>query len=227
MANRSLPLDDALYSYLLRVGVREPDVLARLRRASDREEMAIMRSAPEQGQFMAMLLKLMEAGRVLEIGTYTGYATLWMALALPRDGEIATCDISETWTAVGRRYWRLAGVEERVRLVLQPALMTLDALLAEGQRESFDFAFIDADKENYPAYYERCLELVRRGGLICIDNVLWGGAVADPKRRDGATRAIRAFNAALKRDRRVEIAMLPVADGLTLARKLPLHRRRR
>jgi len=219
MANRSLGIDDRLYAYLLDHSLREADVLRRLRQATEQEELSVMRSAPEQGQFMAMLLGLLDARRVLEIGTYTGYATLCMALALPRDGEVITCDISERWSFVARRFWEEAGVSDRVRLVLQPALETLDTLLADGAHESFDFAFIDADKENYIHYYERCLTLVRPGGLICVDNVLWDGSVADERKQDAATRAIRAFNTALKEDSRIELSMLPVADGLTLARK--------
>ncbi len=221
MANKTLGLDARLYDYLLGLGLREPPVLARLREATEREEMAVMRSAPEQGQFMAMLLKLMHAARVLEIGTYTGYATLWMALALPDDGEVHSCDISERWTFVARRFWEEAGVGDRVHLHLRPALDTLRMLHADGAAESFDFAFIDADKIHYRDYFEGVLGLIRPGGLIAIDNTLWGGAVADPDRQDADTRAIRAFNDALHRDSRVEMVMLPVADGLSLARKLP------
>ncbi len=219
MANRTLGLDEELYQYLLDHGLREPEVLMRLRTATEKEEMAEMRSAPEQGQFMALLLRLMGAGRAIEIGTYTGYATLWMALALPPDGEIITCDVSERWTSVARRFWREAGVDEKVRLYLAPALETLDGLLAKGEAGRFDFAFIDADKANYENYFERCLKLIRPGGLIVVDNVLWGGSVTDPAKTDEATEAIRSFNKRLKNDTRIELSMLPVADGLTLARK--------
>jgi len=219
MANSTLGLDQRVYDYLLSYGLREPSVLAELRRATEAEELSEMRSAPEQGQFMALLLKLMDARRALEIGTYTGYATLWMALALPEDGEVHTCDVSERWTFVARRFWEQAGVQHRVHLHLRPALETLDELLEQGQESAFDFAFIDADKINYPAYFEACLQLVRPGGLIAVDNVLWGGSVADPTDEQQSTQAIRAFNRRLKGDTRVDIAMLPIADGLTLAMK--------
>jgi len=219
MANKTLHLNAKLYDYVLAVGLREPAVLARLREATEAEEMSIMRSAPEQGQFMAMLLKLMGAKRALEIGTYTGYGTLWMALALPDAGEIVTCDISRRWTSVARPFWEEAGASGKIRLELRSALETLNALIAAGESETFDFAFIDADKVNYDAYYEACLKLIRAGGLIAVDNVLWGGSVADPARRDADTEAIRAFNRKLKGDCRIEVSMLPVADGLTLALK--------
>jgi len=219
MANKTLNLSETLYAYMLDVGLREPEILARLREATEAEEMSVMRSAPEQGQFMAMLLKLMGAKRVLEIGTYTGYGTLWMAKALPDDGEMVTCDVSERWTSVARRFWEDAGVLDKIHLNLRPALETLDAMLGAGKQDSFDFAFIDADKVNYDAYYEACLKLVRPGGLICVDNVLWGGSVVDPAKQDESTEAIRAFNRKLKTDDRIELSMLPVADGLTLAMK--------
>jgi len=219
MANKTLNLDKALYEYVLDIGLREPEVLRQLRAATEAEDMSVMRSAPEQGQFMAMLLKVMSAKRVLEIGTYTGYGTLWMAMGLPDDGEMVTCDISERWTSVARRFWEAAGVTERIRLELHPALETLDALMADGQADTFDFAFIDADKVNYDAYYEACLKLIHSGGLICVDNVLWGGSVIDPANHDESTEAIRAFNRKLKTDERIELSMLPVADGLTLAMK--------
>ena len=219
MANKTLNLSEKLYDYVLDVGVRESEVLARLREATEAEEMSVMRSAPEQGQFMAMLLKLMGAKRALEIGTYTGYATLWMAQALPEDGGIVACDVSERWTSVARRFWKDAGMDGKIRLELRPALETLDGLLAAGEANSFDFAFIDADKVNYDAYYEHCLKLVRSGGLICVDNVLWGGSVIDPANHDESTEAIRTFNRKLKTDERIELSMLPIADGLALAMK--------
>ncbi len=219
MTNKTLALDERLYDYVLNVGLREPEVLQSLRQATEKEELSIMRSAPEQDQFMAMLLRLMDAKRVLEIGTYTGYATLWMALALPDDGEIHTCDLSEQWTFVARRFWEEGGVDGKVHLHLGPALETLDALLQGGQEASFDFAFIDADKVNYQGYFDRCLQLLRPGGLIAVDNTLWGGAVVDADDQEESTRAIRIFNRKLKDDMRVELAMLPIADGLTLARK--------
>ena len=221
MANKTLNLDKTLYDYLLAVGLREPKVLRELREASEREEMSVMRSAPEQGQLMAMLLKLMRAEKVLEIGTYTGYATLWMALALPKDGQIVTCDISEQWTFIAHRFWEVAHVQDKIHLHLRPALETLDDLIAHGGASSFDFAFIDADKENYAAYYEQCLTLVRPGGLIVVDNTLWGGKVADVRHQEPETRAIRTFNERLRGDDRIDLVMLPVADGLTLAVKRP------
>jgi len=219
MSNQSIGLNTELYSYLLSMGLREPEILQQLREATEKEGMSIMRSAPEQGQFMALLLRLMGAKRVLEIGTYTGYATLWMALALPKDGKIISCDISQQWTALGRHYWAIADVEYKIELGLRPALDTLQALLSNGEQESFDFAFIDADKINYQAYFEACLQLIRPGGLIMVDNVLWGGSVIDMANREESTEAIRAFNQRLSTDSRVEINMLPIADGITLALK--------
>jgi predicted O-methyltransferase YrrM len=221
MANKTLNLDEKLYAYLHRVSLREPKVLRQLREATELEEHANMRSAPEQGQFMAMLLGLIGASRVIEVGTFTGYGTLWMARALPEDGEIITCDVSERWTFVARRFWEEAGVLDKVRLELGPALATLDALLATGEDEAFDFAFIDADKVNYEAYFERCLKLVRPGGVIAVDNVLWGGRVIDAADREQSTEAIRAFNLKRADDDRIALSMLPIADGLTLAVKLP------
>jgi len=167
---------------------------------------------------MAMLIQLTGARRVIEVGTYTGYATLWMALSLPDDGEIVTCDISARWSSVARGFWEQAGVIEKISLHLRPAIETLDALL-ESEGASFDFAFIDADKENYQQYFERCLQLIRAGGLIVIDNVLWGGSVIDEANQSAATQAIRAFNLKLQSDERVDLVMLPVADGVSLAVK--------
>jgi len=181
--------------------------------------MAQMQIGPEQGQFMALLVELMGARNALEIGTFTGYSALAVALALPEGGRLVACDISEEWTAVGRRYWEEAGVAHKIDLRLAPALETLDALLTEGRAGAFDFAFIDADKEGYDAYYERSLELVRTGGLIAFDNTLWGGKVVDPTATDVDTEAIRAINTKLAGDERVTLSLLPVGDGLTLARK--------
>ncbi len=219
MANRSIGLNEDLYAYLLDTGLREPAVLQRLRQATELQEMSIMRSAPEQGQLMAMLIRLMGAKRIIEIGTYTGYATLWMAQALPDDGEIITCDISETWTDVARRFWAEAGEADKITLHIRPAIETLDALIVAGERDAFDFAFIDANKESYPAYFESCLSLLRSGGLMVIDNVLWGGSVIDASNQEPSTLAIRAFNQALYSDVRIEINMLPIADGITLVVK--------
>ncbi|MDQ6999368.1 MAG: class I SAM-dependent methyltransferase [Mariprofundus sp.] len=212
-------LSPELYGYLLSMGLREPDVLQQLREATEKEDMSVMRSAPEQGQFMAMLLRLTGAKRALEIGTYTGYATLWMALALPDDGEIVSCDVSEQWTALARQYWAIAGVDDKIHLHLRPAMETLHTLLAEGEQGRFDFVFIDADKINYQPYFEACIQLVRPGGLIVVDNVLWDGSVIDPANHDASTEAIRVFNQSLANDARVDICMLPVADGITLAQK--------
>ncbi len=219
MANRSLTLTDALYDYLLRNSLREPAVLAELRAETSRLPSSSMQIAPEQGQFMALLVELIGARRTLEIGTFTGYSSLCVALALPADGTVTACDVSEEYTAVARRYWAKAGVAEKVDLRLAPAVETLDGLLAEERAGSYDFAFIDADKTGYDAYYERCLVLLRPGGLIAIDNVLWGGDVADPAKTDADTAAIRALNAKLRDDSRVSMSLIPVGDGLLLARK--------
>jgi len=219
MAGRLLPLTDALQAYVDRHGAREHAVLAELRRATAGMPHAQMQIGPDQGALMALLVKLAGARRTLEIGVFTGYSSLAVALALPPEGKVVACDVSEEWTAMARRYWEKAGVAGRIDLRLAPALVTLDALLAEGGAASFDFAFIDADKANYLGYYERCLELVRRGGLIAVDNTLWSGAVIDPEDRSTDTEAIRAFNARLHGDARVELALLTVGDGLTLAMK--------
>ncbi len=219
MTNRTLPLDDTLYAYLLDSSLQEPDILCALREETECDAMSMMRIAPEQGQFMALLVRLIGARRVLEVGTYTGYSALWMALALPADGELIACDISAEWTAVAQRFWRRAGVSKRVQLELRPAIETLDRLLSESQAGSFDLAFIDADKPNYESYFERCLQLLRPRGLILVDNVLWDGRVADPTEGDESTLAIRAFNKARASDERIWLSMLSVGDGLTLAMK--------
>jgi predicted O-methyltransferase YrrM len=218
MSNRSIGLDEALHAYLLSVGVREPDVLRRLREETAALPNAGMQIAPEEGATLAMLVRLMGARRVLEVGTFTGYSSTAMALALPADGRIVCCDVSVEWTDIARRAWAAAGVADRVELHLAPAIDTLNGLLAAGGAATFDLAFIDADKGSYAAYYEAALRLVRRGGLIAIDNVLWSGRVADASVNDEDTLAIRALNAHIAADERVDVAMLPVADGLTLAR---------
>ena len=219
MTNRSISLTDSLYEYLLSVSLREPDLLRRLRMETAALPNARMQIAPEQGQFMALLVRLMGARRCLEVGVFTGYSSLAVALALPDDGRIVACDVSEEWTAVARRYWVAAGIAHKVDLRLAPALETLEGLLAAGAADSFDFAFLDADKENYPSYYERLLELVRPGGLIVADNTLWSGRVADPANTEASTEALRRFNEQLHRDERVDLSLVPVGDGLTLARK--------
>lgn len=219
MSNSTFTLPAPLYRYLLDVSLRDDPLRRRLREETARDEMARMQSAPEQGQLMALLVKLTGARKALEIGVYTGYSALCVAGALPADGRLIACDINATWTAVAQRYWREAGVDGKIELHLAPALETLDALIANGESGSFDFAFIDADKQNYRGYYERTLTLLRPGGLIAVDNTLWSGAVADPENRDADTLAIRAFNEAVYRDERVDISLIPVADGLTLAMK--------
>ena len=216
MSGRSIGLSEELHAYLMRVGVREPDVLAKLREDTAEHPQAQMQIAPEEGALLAMLVRLVGAERVLEIGTFTGYSSTAMALALPPGGRITCCDISAEFTARARQAWADAAVEDRVELRIGPAVETLGALEAEGA--SFDMAFIDADKPGYPAYYEACLRLVRPGGLICVDNVLWSGRVADQADTDAATETIRQVNAAIADDPRVDVAMLPVADGVTLAR---------
>ncbi|HEY4999496.1 MAG TPA: class I SAM-dependent methyltransferase [Usitatibacter sp.] len=219
MSDRTLNLEPRLYRYLLEHSVREHPALRELREATAGMPHAGMQISPEQGQFMALLARLVGARRTLEIGVFTGYSAMSVALALPAEGRIVACDVSEEWTAIARRHWQKAGVAGKIDLRLAPALETLDKLIAEGAAGSFDFAFIDADKANYLGYYERSLALVRRGGLIAVDNTLWSGAVADPANDERDTRAIRAFNDALHADRRVEISLLPVGDGLTLALK--------
>ena len=223
MARRTSHLSEELYAYLLDISLRELPVMQRLREETASMEQANMQIGPEQGQFMALLVELIGARSVLEIGTFTGYSALAMAVALPENGVLVACDVSEEWTAIGRRYWEEAGVSHKIELRLAPALETLDALLAEGNAETFDFAFIDADKEGYDAYYERALELVRLGGLIALDNTLWEGKVADPAATDVDTEAIRAINAKLVLDERVTLSLIPVGDGLTLARKRHVH----
>jgi len=219
MSNRTLTLNDQLYTYLLSHSVQEPDVLAALRQETAQHPMAEMQIAPEQGQFMALLVQLMGAKKALEVGVFTGYSALRVALALPPEGKLVACDVSEEYTAIARRYWEKAGVASKIDLRIAPAVDTLKQLIAEGQANSFDFAFIDADKSNYPTYYEQALQLVRPGGLIAIDNVLWSGQVADPTVQDTRTNAIRQFNEALYRDERIVLSLVPIADGLTLAMK--------
>jgi caffeoyl-CoA O-methyltransferase len=219
MSNKSLNLSDRLYDYLLSVSLREPEVLAELRQETAGHPRSAMQIAPDQGQFMAFLIRLIGAKKALEVGVFTGYSSLCVALALPPEGKLIACDISEEYTAIARRYWQKAGVTDKIDLRIAPALETLDQLVTAGQTNSFDFAFIDADKENYLNYYERALQLVRPGGLIAVDNVLWGGAVADPAVQDESTQAIRAFNQTLHRDERVDLSLVAIADGLTLAMK--------
>ena len=219
MTNRSISLTDSLYEYLLSVSLREPDMLRRLRQETAALPDARMQIAPEQGQFMALLVRLMGARRCLEVGVFTGYSSLVVALALPDDGRIVACDVSEEWTGVARRYWAEAGVAYKIDLRLAPALETLTGLLSAGEAGSFDFAFLDADQENYLRYYELALELVRPGGLIVADNTLWSGRVADQGNTEAATTALRRFNEHLHGDQRVDLSLVSIGDGLTLARK--------
>lgn len=219
MSNRSIGLDESLQQYLLAASLREPPVLAQLRAETAAHPEVKMQIAPEQGQFMALLVRLLGATRCIEVGVFTGYSSLAVALAMPPTGRLIACDISEEYTAVARRHWAAAGIAGKIDLRLAPALQTLDALLADGGSGSFDFGFIDADKGGYAAYYERLLELLRPGGLIAVDNTLWGGDVADPGNHDPDTVAIRKFNEKLKSDERVDLALVPIGDGLTLARK--------
>ncbi len=206
-----------LREYLWEKGMEEHPALTELRLETAKLPQSMMQICPEQGALIANLIRLMSAKKTLEIGTFTGYSALAVALALPEDGQIIACDISEEWTAVGKKKWEQAGVAHKINLRLAPAVDTLDALLADGQEGSFDFAFIDADKTNYPAYYEKCLKLVRKGGVIAIDNVLWGGSVIDSERNDEDTKAIRKLNEFIANDKRVSLSMVPIGDGLTLA----------
>ncbi|HEY9710792.1 MAG TPA: class I SAM-dependent methyltransferase [Oculatellaceae cyanobacterium] len=219
MSKKTLSFDDRLYDYFLSVSLREPDILRQLREETASFPGAAMQIAPEQGQFMALLIQLLGATKTIEVGVFTGYSSLCVALALPPNGKIVACDVSEESTSVARRYWEAAGVADKIDFRLAPALETLDQLLVDGQAETFDFAFIDADKGNYEGYYERSLQLIRPGGLIAIDNVLWSGDVAKPEVQDKQTEAIRALNKKLHHDERVTLSLVPIADGLTLALK--------
>ncbi|MEO4047287.1 class I SAM-dependent methyltransferase [Pseudomonas sp. CAU 1711] len=219
MTNRTLSLDDALYQYLLDVSLRESPLQKRLREETAQLPMARWQIAPEQGQFMALLVQISGARKILEIGTFTGYSALCMAQAMPADGRLICCDLPGEYNAIAERYWYEAGVGERIELRLAPALESLNALERAGEVESFDLIFIDADKANYPVYLEHALALVRRGGLILFDNVLWSGRVLEQSPDSQDTRAIQSLNRALKRDSRVDLSLLPLGDGLTLCRK--------
>lgn len=219
MSNRSITLTDPIYQYMNDVSLREAPVLRALREETAALTQRSMQIAPEQGQFMALLVRLLRARRCLEIGVFTGYSSLATALALPADGRIVACDVSEEWTGIARRYWEKGGVAHKIDLRIAPATSTLDALLQQGQAGTFDLAFIDADKTNYLAYYERTLQLLRPGGLVLIDNTLWSGRVADPAVNDPDTVALRELNITLLHDERVDLSLLPVGDGLTLALK--------
>jgi predicted O-methyltransferase YrrM len=220
MSSETLFLSDELYAYMRAVSLREPDILSRLREETSHDPMHMMQISPEQGQFMSLLVKLMAAERAIEIGVYTGYSSLCVAMAMPEQGKMVACDVSEAWTALARRYWKEGGVSSKINLYLAPATQTLDRLLNRpGECSAYDFAFIDADKENYDGYYERCLELLRPGGLMAIDNVFWRGDVANPEISDKETNAIRALNEKIRADDRVDMSMMPIGDGLMLVRK--------
>lgn len=220
MSRRTIQMTDHLHDYILATAVREHPVQRKLRAATaELGGPAGMQIAPEQGALMRLLVELTGTRRMIEVGTFTGYSALSCALAMPPDGRLVACDVSAEWTAIARRHWAEAGMADRIDLRLGPALATLDGLLSEGCADGFDMAFIDADKENYDGYYERCLRLVRPGGLIMADNTLWNGSVADPGDQRPATAALRAFNEKLGRDDRVTVSMVPIGDGLTLARR--------
>lgn len=222
MSNRTISLNDALYDYIIQHTLREAPVLQELRAATAQlGDIKRMQISPEQGQFMALLVQLTGARHLLEVGTFTGYSTLACALALPEGGQVVACDLSAEWTQLGQQYWHKAGVQNKIHLKLGPAADTLHSLLANGQANHFDWMFIDADKGGYDTYYELGLQLVRPGGLILIDNVLWGGDVVNPDSTDEDTQAIRRLNAKLAHDPRISISLLPIGDGLTLARKNP------
>jgi caffeoyl-CoA O-methyltransferase len=221
MSTRTISVDDRLYDYILKVSVREPDVLRRLREETAPLQGAGMQISPEQGQFLRFLIEALGVRTAIEIGVFTGYSSTCIALAMPAEGRLIACDVNESWTSMARRYWREAGVEGRIELRLAEALTTLDRLLADGGGGTFDFAFVDADKENMDGYYERCLRLLRPGGIVAFDNVLWNGSVADPDNHKDSTTAIRALNQKLYGDERVSITLVPIGDGLTLARKRP------
>ncbi|WP_416675356.1 class I SAM-dependent methyltransferase [Egbenema bharatensis] len=219
MSKQTLNLDDRLYQYLLSTSLREQPILQALRQETASHPMSQMQIAPEQGQFMGFLVQLMGVKKALEVGVFTGYSSLVVALAMPPDGQLIACDVSEEFTSIARRYWEQAGVADKIDLRIAPALETLDQLIQEGHANTFDFAFIDADKSNYDNYYERALQLVRTGGLIAIDNVLWSGQVADPEVQDTRTTAIRTLNQKIQQDQRVVMCLVPIADGLMLAMK--------
>jgi predicted O-methyltransferase YrrM len=219
VANKTIGISDELAAYVVKVGTREPDVLARLREETAALPQHGMQIAPEEGAFLAMLVELTGAHRCIEIGTFTGYSSIAVALALPESGQLVCCDVSEEWTSLARRHWDEAGVTSKIDLRIAPASETLDQLLADGQEATYDFAFVDADKAGYDGYYERLLRLLRPGGLIAFDNTLWGGKVLDQNAEDADTRAIQALNTKLVGDERITLCLLPVADGVTLARR--------
>ena len=220
MSSETIILDSQLRDYLLNVSVKEPEVLRALRKETRNLEYSQMQISPEQGSFMAFLVGLINSKNTLDIGVFTGYSALIVALSLPKDGCVTACDINTDWTDIAKKYWKLANVENKIDLQIAPALETLDRLISDGWRDRYDFSFIDADKINYQHYYEKSLVLIRPGGLIAIDNVLWSGKVLDDKNEDPDTKAIREFNKKLYHDERVSISMIPIGDGITLVRKL-------
>ncbi|WP_310430003.1 class I SAM-dependent methyltransferase [Chamaesiphon sp. VAR_48_metabat_135_sub] len=220
MSNQSIGLSDNLYQYLLANSVREPAILTKLRQETAQHPLANMQISPEQGQLMGLLVHLIGAKKYLEVGVFTGYSALVVALNLPDDGRIIACDVSDEFTSIASKYWQEAGVDDKISLQIAPALETLDRLLANGEAGTVDIAFIDADKNNYVAYYDRCFQLVRQGGIILVDNVLWYGRVADPAMdEDKRTLAIKQLNQQIYHDDRVQISLIPIGDGLTIARK--------
>lgn len=216
---KPLSIDDRTYDYLCNVAVNEPELLTRLREETAQLDYSVMQISPEQGQFMSLLIKLMGAKRAIEIGTFTGYSSICVANAMPDDGRLICCDTSPQWTAVAEKYWAIAGLQDKITLYTQPAEKTLEMLLDEGAQGSFDFIFIDADKQNYIKYYEMALSLLRKGGMMAVDNTLWSGAVADPDNNEPGTRAIRRFNDMVKNDQRVTKSLVTIGDGLTLILK--------
>lgn len=219
MSRRTINLDDNVYDYLLDISLRDTPVQKALRDETDNLEWARMQISPDQAQFMALLVRLINARKAIEVGTFTGYSALSVAQAMPDDGVVVACDISEEWTSIGRRFWQQAGVAHKIELHVAPAAETLSSLIEDGQSGTYDFAFIDADKVNQLTYYELCMQLIHPGGLIAVDNVLWGGDVADPANHNEDTEAIRTFNQFIYQDVRVDISLVPIGDGLTLARK--------
>lgn len=219
MSNRTLSIDDRLYTYICDVTVNESELLRKLRAETAKLEYAVMQISPEQGQFMSLLVKLMGAKRAIEIGTFTGYSSICIATAMPDDGRLICMDISPQWTDIAEKYWAKANIKNKIKLFTRPAEQTLQKLLDDGGAKSFDFIFIDADKQNYIMYYEKALALLRKGGIIAIDNTLWSGAVADPENNEPGTRAIRRFNEMVRQDDRVSKSLVTIGDGLTLILK--------
>ncbi len=219
MSLKSINLTENVYNYLLDVSLREPEILQQLRKETATHPMVNMQISPEQGQFLAFLIELLNAKKVIEVGVFTGYSSLCMALALPEDGKLIACDTDKVSTTIAQRYWQAAGISHKVQLEIAPAQETMDRLLSGNEAGTYDFIFIDAEKDEYPDYYERALKLVKNGGVIAVDNVLWSGYPADPEKQDKNTVAIRKFNEQLHFDDRVTISMLPLADGVTLAIK--------